>query len=354
MEPEAERTGANPLDQLAHAGLIHSLHEHGIINAQARAMALTWLRQGVEWRAWAGNLLLGFGVALILAGIVLFVATNWEYVGRLAKFAGLEVLLVGCAVGAWYSGLDRLAGKVLLVAASVLVGAMLLLIGIEYPTGAEAYELFTAWAVLILGWVLVSRCSGHWLLWLALVNTAIVCYWEARPHDLLWYVISDSDSFAAVCITLALVDGLALAAREITVRRGSVWLAGRESRLLPLLAVMVALFLPTVWLIVELSRASVLLAVAAGLNVAVIAAAIFIYRRVLPEMSALVLCALSVCLLLTIGAGRILFEEMRHFGDEAFRFLAFAVVILLIFGAGVVWLKRVHRAMSGETHADNE
>lgn len=342
-----------PLDQPAHAGLIDSLHERGVITAEARARSLVWLREEVAWRAWAGNLLLVFGVLLVLAGIVCFAAANWEYIGALAKFAGLEALLFGCAVGAWFAGLDRLGGKVLLAAAAVLAGAMLLLIGVEYPSSAEAYELFTLWAALIAGWVFVSRCSVTWLFWLALLNTALISFWKVKPDWFLWFPLSGANSSASLCIGLALLNGLPLAARELAARRGVEWLAGRESRLLPLLVVLGALFIPTAWLIIEFERRNTVLMVAGALNLACLAAGLSLYKRVLPDIGALTLCVLSLCVLICIVIGRVLLETY-HGGNDAFYFLAFAILILLVFGVAVVWLKSAHRVMQGETHAAGE
>ena len=46
------------------------------------------------------------------------------------------------AVGALLVGLDRAFGQVLLIAASVLTGVLLAVIGQVYQTGADVFELF--------------------------------------------------------------------------------------------------------------------------------------------------------------------------------------------------------------------
>lgn len=355
----------DPLDQPAHAGLIETLHERGVISTEARAKSLEWLRERIAWRAWAGNLLLAFGVALVLAGIICFVAANWGLVGAFAKFAALELLLFGCAVGAWYAGLDRPGGQVLLGAAAALVGAVLLLIGIEYPSNAEAYQLLTLWALLAAGWIFVSRCSPLWLLWLVLLNADLIAFWCVRPNEFLWWRLTDPDSFGALSIGLALLNGLPLAVRELAARqecrgigRGVAWLSGKESRLVPLLGVLGALFVPTVASIVFFDYATALLIVAGALNLVCLAAALYLYRRVLYDLAALVLSVLSLCLLVCIAIGRAIVEFLDKFHlqreQEAFLFLALAVIILLVFGSAVLWLKRVHKAMSEVTHADEE
>ena len=48
-----------------------------------------------------------------------------------------------------------------LIAASVLVGVLLAVIGQVYHTGADAYSLFAAWTLLILPWTLASRSAAR-------------------------------------------------------------------------------------------------------------------------------------------------------------------------------------------------
>ena len=75
-------------------------------------------------------------------------------------------------------------GKAVLLLLGLLTGALLALTGQVYQTGADTYELFGWWAVLILPWVLVGRFSPLWLVWLALLNLTVHFYfsigWETR------------------------------------------------------------------------------------------------------------------------------------------------------------------------------
>ena len=68
--------------------------------------------------------------------------------------------MAAAAGGALLAGLDRAFGQVLLIAGSVLTGVLLAVIGQAYQTGADVFELFVAWAVLILPWVFVSRSAA--------------------------------------------------------------------------------------------------------------------------------------------------------------------------------------------------
>ena len=52
---------------------------------------------------------------------------------------------------------NRPAGKAALLAAALLTGGLLALIGQTYQTGADTFELFATWAALILPWVLAIQ-----------------------------------------------------------------------------------------------------------------------------------------------------------------------------------------------------
>jgi uncharacterized membrane protein len=98
----------------------------------------------------------------------------------------------------WWLGIDRITGKAALLASSLLVGTLLALIGQTYQTGADTFELFAAWAVAILPWVLVGRFAALWMVWLVLVHIAAgLCYqifggvfgMLFGPQKLLWVLL---------------------------------------------------------------------------------------------------------------------------------------------------------------------
>ena len=92
----------------------------------------------------------------------------------MTKFALVEIVLACCLIGAWKVGLDRIGGQVLLLGASMLVGVFLAVFGQVYQTGADAYQLFVAWAALIFAWVLLGRFGALWIMWLALLNIGLM------------------------------------------------------------------------------------------------------------------------------------------------------------------------------------
>ncbi|MBX2802756.1 MAG: DUF2157 domain-containing protein [Myxococcales bacterium] len=139
-----------------------------------------------QWARFLATLLLLVGAALVLSGAIYFVAFNWDDLGRFAKlaFTGGWVL-VGLAI-AWWRGAQPV-GQVGLLGACVGVGALLAVVGQTYQTGADSWELFANWAVLILPWVVAGRMGGLWMLWLAVVNAAIWFFGaQVRPEWSWW------------------------------------------------------------------------------------------------------------------------------------------------------------------------
>lgn len=226
--------------------------------------------------------LLALGVGQFLTGVVSFFAYNWNDLADIAKFAVIETALVAAVGGALLIGLDRAFGQMLLIGGSVLTGVLLAVIGQVYQTGADAFELFVAWALLILPWTIVSRHAAHWLLWLVIAETAMVLYCEqvlvpiqGMPSELVWVLVG---------ATVA----AALAGRELAVQRGTAWLAEHWTRLVLLFAIMVALFGPAARQVIDVDTFRLgPVCVGAFVLAALIASAV--YWRVRPDFAALVI-----------------------------------------------------------------
>lgn len=132
-----------------------------------------------SWLAFFDKALLIIGsVALVLA-LVFFIAYNWMNMGKLGKFALVEGALVITILG--YAGLayqrkHKLVQQLLLLVASIITGSLLALFGQVYQTGADTWQLFANWALLIIPWVFIARLPALWLLWLGLINASIMLY----------------------------------------------------------------------------------------------------------------------------------------------------------------------------------
>ena len=76
-------------------------------------------------------------VLSLAAGAVFLVAFNWQDLGLYARFAMVEALLLAALIFAWVKGTDQVAGKLALMLAVLLTGALLALFGQTYQTGAN-------------------------------------------------------------------------------------------------------------------------------------------------------------------------------------------------------------------------
>lgn len=116
------------------------------------------------------------GVLSLAAGGVFFVAANWQDLRVFGRFALVEIpLLVSVAVALWKPP-PAITGRLALLLAFILSGALLALFGQTYQTGADVYELFFAWTLLGLPLILAAHWSVTWAAWLLILNTALALF----------------------------------------------------------------------------------------------------------------------------------------------------------------------------------
>ena len=252
---------------------LQALRSAGLVSARGYAAAVDAVRDEAFWARWGMRALMALGVGQFLAGVVFFFAYNWNDLSDVAKFAIVEVALVITVGGALLVGLDRVFGQMLLIAASVLTGVLLAVIGQVYQTGADVFELFAAWTVLILPWTIISRHPVHWLLWLVVAETAFVLYAE----QVLIPVREMPGELASVIVGATVA--VALAAREWAVQRGMAWLAAHWTRLVLLFAAMAALFAPAAAQMFDNDDLATGVVCVAAFLLAVLAAAALYWRR---------------------------------------------------------------------------
>ena len=149
---------------------LYSLREAGVLSGSKFRDAAFVVRDRRYWATWALRALLALGAGHFLAGVIFFFAFNWADMPAMAKFGVIEAGLAATALGALFVGIRRPAGQALLIAATIFLGALLAVTGQVYQTGADAYELFVAWALLALPWTLASPNPVQWLVWLAVTS----------------------------------------------------------------------------------------------------------------------------------------------------------------------------------------
>lgn len=270
-----------------------------------------------EWRAFLGRLSLWLGILALAAAIIFFFAFNWDSLGRFAKFGLVEAAIAAALIASWRLDLDGMAGKAVLTLLALLVGALLALTGQIYQTGADTWELFGWWAVLILPWVMVGRFAPLWLLWLALLNLAAWLYFSLwmSGETLLWILLA--------------LDSLALVAWEAGHRAGIVWLGETWP---PRLAAIASGTMATglaLWAIFD-----------GGLGLvgwlAWIGLAYFWYRHVRPDLFVLAGGLLSVIVTVAAFLSRFMLES-----GGGYLFIGLAVISMS--AGGAIWLNKLVR-----------
>lgn len=307
---------------------------HLVAEALPEASRLAGMLPGrMEWRRFLDGLALWSGATFLALAVIFFFAYNWKELGSFTRFGIAELLLAASVLASWRLGVERTVGKAALLAATLLVGALLALVGQTYQTGADPWELFATWSLFVLPWVAISRFPALWLVWLALVNLALALYHSAfagffglvlGTQTLLW--------------TLTVVNTVALAVWELAARRGTPWLAERWPP--RLIATFVAGYFTMLaaWGIVGRSSAGFpeLLGYFAW-----VVCAYQIYRRCIRDLYVLALEVLSIVCVASIFLG-------HNLGDrDAGALLLVGVTVLGLSAAGGWWL----RAVAGEVES---
>ena len=346
------------MERPATPDLLHALRRAAVLTGPAleRAWELT---QGSPtddaWRRYADRMLLFCGTSLVLAGVLYFFAWNWADLGHFTKFALIEAGIVVCVIATWKLGMDSAAGKAALFAAGFLVGTLFAVYGQVYQTGADPYGLFLAWALLVLPWALIGRQQGLWVLWIVLINLAVIMYWTQvlNPPGGLWQLaqrfgplfllgalLTDSDLSSIVF----LINASALVLWETgAVAWRHPWMRGvLLPRVLAFLALAVVLP-PTVIIILAATfgeNVGLSLLSPALLSVATVAC-IYYYQFRKPDLFILTCCAIAVITTVTSIAINLML------GGAGSLLLLSLLLIAQVAGAAY-WLRGVsHRWGSG-------
>jgi len=186
------------VDQILHWAEYGRLNVQQVVRLEAlvplQPPRAAWLAAGTRFCTLAGALLLA-------AAVVFFFAYNWDGMHRFAKLALATGALVACVVAALASRPAGLVWQAALFGAALCTGALLALIGQIYQTGADIWELFAAWTVLMLPFVLLARSWPTWLLCLLVSNLWVTrMIWQ---DDVLWQ-LGVQDEAVELALWLAL------------------------------------------------------------------------------------------------------------------------------------------------------
>lgn len=327
-------------------------HERALAMLDPRSQVLAWMSSGAlprerlddalraagvtpsqsQWRVFVERLCAGMGGVMLAAAVGFFIAANWSVLGRFAKLGLVEAALPAAVGVALWRGLDSVAGRAALVTASILAGVLLALVGQVYQTGADTYELFAAWSLLVLPWTLAGRQPALWLLWIGLVDVAIVLYFRmsvARGFGALDLAFTSREAL----LWLAGFNAVALAAWEIAAVRLGGWLAQRWGPRVVGTSVGVVAVVLAMETIFAFPQGHVSSIVA---FVAFVVAFYWAYRMRTRDLFMLSGLVLSLTLVLAALVGRLVWQG-RDIGGS----ILVALTLIGCAAAGTAWLRRV-------------
>ena len=165
--------------------------EHGLdtLGTQTLLQAAGFEEEPAALQRWFWRGAAVLAAALGGLGLVLWVAANWESLGRAGRFALLQGAVLTMGLGAALLPRQRTPLGLL---ALLGIGSLFAYFGQTYQTGADAWQLFALWAGLGVFLCLGVRSDVLWAPWALVAMTAISLWtfthtghrWRAESQDL--------------------------------------------------------------------------------------------------------------------------------------------------------------------------
>ena len=172
-------------------------------NAEAAATHLEVYPSKRRWLDFFDKALLIIGAVALVLSLVFFIAYNWQNLGKIGKFALVEgalTITIALYVALSFRRQFQLIRQLLLLIASIITGSLLALFGQVYQTGADTWQLFFAWAILITPWVVIARFPALWLLWLGLINAFLLLYLDVANLQFIKYSLQNISQVAILAL----------------------------------------------------------------------------------------------------------------------------------------------------------
>ncbi|WP_020571412.1 DUF2157 domain-containing protein [Neolewinella persica] len=131
-----------------------------------------------DWHWLLRMLFLALGFGFLASGILFFFAYNWSEIPKLGKIVIAALGVSAPVLLSLLPNLSDLLRKSFLTTGAFLVGPLFGVLGQIYQTGANAYDLFFAWALFIIIWAIVVDFAPLWLLFVGLLNITVSLYAE--------------------------------------------------------------------------------------------------------------------------------------------------------------------------------
>jgi uncharacterized membrane protein len=317
---------------------LHTLADTHGLDAAARRRMLALGGVGSEPAQLARGLPIGLAVvaaALVGLGVVMWIAANWDTLGRMGRFALLMALVGTTGLGA---ALRPALRAPLGLLCFLGIGALFAYFGQTYQTGADPWQLFALWAALAIPLCLGARSDVLWAPWALVVMVGISLWtfahlghrWRVQPGDLTVHGLA---WIAALCVVAALSAPM----RQVT--GAGLW--GLRS------AATLAVVMVTATALGGLFHTEVAAHYGLGLLLLGVGAALCARREAF-DVFVLSAVALGLNTLLVSGLARVLFREWD--GDEIGSLFLLGLVAAGLLAAtvsGILKLSRHHAREAG-------
>lgn len=317
--------------------LIVQWTDQGLLDAAQlhKALATSGILPGPgDWRGFIDKLFLVLGGMALAMSVLFFIAYNWGAFDRYAKFGLVQAAIIVSVLAYWRLGADKLSAKVALLASTILLGVLLALYGQTYQTGADPWQLFFNWALLMLPWALVGRFAAIWIVWVLLVNLSITLYFQARVGFLFMAAGSAEQAawvvFAFNAVVLAAWEILALRYDWLNARwavRVVAWIAGSVITVLAVTAIVSHRGVSMAPIPVYLLSIGLLY---------------YIYRHRVKDLFMLAAGCLSAIIFVT----SLFAEAVLSGGGDAGGFLLLAIIVIAMGAGSAYWLRHVQQEQS--------
>ncbi|MGE3319790.1 MAG: DUF2157 domain-containing protein [Candidatus Berkiella sp.] len=318
------------LEERATPEVVDSLYRYGLLRQQGRENGLALLNPHENWGYWVSNILLIMGWIFILSSIMYFYAFNWHKMSSYYKFSSIQVMILVCLAGAWAYSIDNLKGKLFLTGGCILIGVFLAIFGQIYQTGANSYELFVAWLLLITPFVIIGQFAPLWAIWLILLNIAIILYWNQA-------LSMSSNQHIYIFSALLLINGVALILREYFYQRHIEYLQGRWHRILLCLMLLLLSFFPISLFILEKEFDNSPLFITSLFGYFIQMGLLYFYRHPFRDRWILALTMLSLNLIICEIAYRILEEFVNN---RTLILFFMTLIVLTVFSTSTYLVRR--------------
>lgn len=316
------------------AETIWILRQQGALDDPALAAAIDVAQitpTPVQWRQFLLRTGVVLGALALGLGVIFLIAANWDALGRFARLGLVALAISALTAVAAYFGPERALSRAALLAAALMVGALLAVLGQTYHSGAGVEQLLLVWCVLILPWCWVAQRGWMWLLPLVLVNSSIFIGAVSQR----WWWLADADSVTATLTVIALLNAAVCALLDW---RRADWQALRNLALGLSLAALT--FNTVAWIAGDAASGEPLVVLLLGLHLGALATVGVWYRQYRFDVTALALGALSVIVTVMALLIRFVVDSASDFAS----WLGLAAALIAMSGAAGWWLTQQLRA----------